>query len=87
MADLMSRRRTDAVPVLTVALLFVLLAQVSRTLFTMVYEAFEDDAETAGAIALAVFAAPLVTLAVARREPRRLALGGVIVVAVARLAV
>ncbi len=87
MADLMSRRRTDAVPVLTVALLFVLLAQVSRTLFTGVYEAFEDDAETAGAIALAVFAAPLVTLAVARREPRRLALGGVIVVAVARLAV
>lgn len=78
--------RSIWVAVVPAALLFVLLAQVARAMFPMVYEAFEDAPETAGAIALAVFAAPILAMFVPRRDPERSVVYGAIGIVAARLA-
>jgi len=74
--------------VFSIALAFVLLAQVVRTLFPIVYEASEDvSIVVAGVGVVAVYLAPILALPIVWLGSRRAATTGVVLLVAARLAV
>lgn len=74
--------------VFSIALPFVLLAQVVRTLFPIVYEASEDARIVAAGVGVvAVYLAPILALPIVWLGSRRAATTGVVLLVAARLAV
>jgi endonuclease/exonuclease/phosphatase family metal-dependent hydrolase len=73
-------------PIVLLAVLFTLLAQVARTMFPLMYLMGEDwNFMYVGLIALAVYAAPIFVFPVASLEGRTQLVSGTIAIAVARL--
>jgi endonuclease/exonuclease/phosphatase family metal-dependent hydrolase len=80
--------RATAATTVTLALTVVLLAPVTRVLFPRLYLLGEDASFlVVGLLGLLVFGAPILALVFVRLPPRALAMVGVVLLAVARLAV